>query len=63
MKRGVYDYVVICGCGYCTAWRTLGQAAADLTRHSDDNPGHSPTAQRGPAPERLPLRAGSVAEE
>jgi len=38
------DYVVICSCGYEACRHTLGQAASDLLRHRDENPGPDHTA-------------------
>ena len=52
-------YAVICSCGYRASQRTLGQAASDLTRHLDENPGpeHAATVRESgvadPPPEEL----------
>jgi len=35
-------YDVICSCGYQASKRTVGQAAAELPRHVDDNPDLNP---------------------
>ena len=56
-KRGPGDYLVTCSCGYEAYMRTLGQAAADLTRHLDGNTDRDHSATIRVSRRRLTLRS------